>query len=579
MPAVSNPELSTFPRDDRLYELYWGGELIQPRPGHVTDRVHLWLVESDDAGENLAHGQIVQITESVGSIPRLPANSYWRNGRYRRPPLMPIPELVHLEIVAPDQWTVVRAGDQIQEDSGFHHTWINPSDKRLYFQTSAGRNVWGHNAKVVVARTTSGQEVVLPCYEIFRAFYAGTSDLSRALIGNTWNAIEKKYIVGSNSLKTPIGDIWHLDLAPGVAHSAVPYLCWMHFDQTCRSAANFIFPSTINQQRGIWISAIPPFVGTTFKITAHVEPLKSRGGYLVNRIVAVHFPLPVASLSYSIARRDIPVVDNSNPEVQHVSDPTQPVQHGNPQTVSQAGDGRQTQRFFSLPSISVKFGGLPRATRSARTERIVHVKKRHVDRIKSNTLEVSVGDGSHQPSPPKAQFTPEEERLIEDKFEEILSLVQDLIDDGDITSVNLYPVVDPAPDGEPTYCRFPYSDIQRPWPWSMVKVPYMRQRLALVLELEVADRLIYWIETETIKKESYRSLAIEMLDGGVLDEESLEALLGICSLNEGIWPDPVGYGEGIFCAVGVRHTRIDGVLARSVFIDSFARLRRSSEST
>jgi hypothetical protein len=571
MPSVTDPQQDIFPEDDRLYRVFWAGELVLPEPGHSTKRFHLWLQEVDEHGEVVVGGQVVQVTESVGSIPRLPLGSYWRNGRHSRPIRSDPTRIEFLEIVAPTSWNEpVRAGDQI---SGASHTWINPSDIRLLFSTTDERKIRGLDAQVVSVRTTSGQEVIFPCYEIFRAFFAGTTDLAHALLGHTWNAAERDFVIGSNHHEDLDGAHWHIDLAPGVPHSAVPYLSLLRFDEAYRKAANRIYATTVNQPRSPWISAMLPIVGKTFRIRARVVPLRSRNALLVTQISGIDFSTKVASLSYSIAKRDIPV--GMPVQGQEVRPPVESVAKGKPASVSRPVDRSPTKRYFQLPSKSVKFLGLPYPKRSAREERNVPIPVPGPSRVSLVPRSVSVGTPGTRPAPSSGQFTPAEERRIEDGFEEILDLIEELMANGRIDDMKECPLVRPVPDGAPSYCEFPYSEVVRPWPWTMVREPLHRPRLALVLELAVGERLVYLIETETVKRKSYCSLAIEMVNRGSLDEGVLETLLDICADAKGIWPKKLPFGEGTLLSTRVWHKRVGGSLTWNVMLYAFARLEQA----
>lgn len=110
----------------------------------------------------------------------------------------------------------------------------------------------------------------------------------------------------------------------------------------------------------------------------------------------------------------------------------------------------------------------------------------------------------------------------------------------------------------------------------MVRAPLRRPRLALVLELAVGHRLVYWIETETVGvNEYYCSLAVEMVDGSSLDEGMLEALLDTCSASKGIWPDPLPFGAGTIVSARARHTYVGKKLSWNVMMLAFARLERA----
>ena len=108
----------------------------------------------------------------------------------------------------------------------------------------------------------------------------------------------------------------------------------------------------------------------------------------------------------------------------------------------------------------------------------------------------------------------------------------------------------------------------------MVREPLRRPRLALVLEIAVRQRLIYWIETEMVKEKGHRALAVEMVSGDSLDEGILETLLDTCAAAEGVWPDPLPFGAGTILSARARHTFVDGKLSWNVMLLAFARLER-----
>lgn len=579
MPAVTNLIHEPFPQDDRLYRIYWGGQLLLPKPGQATRQIRFWLKEIDEHGLDLGDGKVVQVTESVGSIPRLTIGSVWRNRKATRPKQGALRPIQSLEILAPSSWSVVRAGDYIPEGSrNTHssHTWINRSDLPLIFNTAAGRKVRGLDAQVVSALTTSGQEVILPSYEIFRAFFAGTSDLAHALLSRTWDAAEKEFIVGSNRYEEGGSIDWHIDLAPRIPPSAVPYISWLHFDDAARRAANHIYSELVNQSGTGWLSSMPPIVNRTFRINAHVIPLHSRNALLITQILSVEFPIEVNSLSYSI------------PSKHTLSEA--PVEGGNeipisgtpkcgPTSISIPIDQKPTQHCYLLPSSPVKFSGLPTAKKIARKDRISHTQNFKHTSAGPTPLVVSVGASGTGQARPAAQFTPDEAKQIEDRFQAVMNLVTELQGDGLIADVIEYPIVRPAPLDIPTYCRFPSSNDIKPWPWTMVRTPVPRERLALVLQISIDERMIYWIETEaTTKNERYCALAVEMTDGSSLNEGTLEALLDICAAGDGVWPKTIPFGQDTVLTAKARHTREGAALARSVMLNKFSELAQKHDA-
>lgn len=581
MPDVTNPLHDCFPQDDRYYRIFWGGETLLPEAETSTPRTRIWLKEVNEAGAELTGSRILQITESAGAIPRLAIGSYWRNGRRGRPKYLEPDQPLYLEIEAQSKWSVVRAGDPFsgsepKPKGRANHCWVNPSDLRLSFSTSHGRKVNGHHAWIVPARTTSGQEVLIPSYEIFRALIANTTDLSLALLSGKWDAVAGRYVISSQQDSIAAGISWRLDLAPGVPHSAVPYLALLTFSEDARRAANAVYPALVRQGSAphiAWISAFPPFVGRRFRMRAHAIPLPSRDALLVTQIVGLEVPIDVTELTYSVAMQTVPVgtPGEGDEEPKTVTKPERKKYR-----VSKPGDRRPGIRLTQLPAMSVRWSGLPIPKRTARRTVMLPIPEVVQEKIVKPPKTVSVGKPGSRGSYSPARYTPQEEREIEDRFQEIRDLVEDLISNNRIKSVTEYPLVRPAPAESPTYCEFPMDRDGTQWGWSIVRAPLPRARLAMVLELSVEGRLIYWIETETTSvHEHYCSLAVETVSGDSLDEGMLCALLDTCAYHKGVWPQKMPFGDGSILTARARHTHVEErQLSPNVMLLAFARLVR-----
>lgn len=577
MTAVTNPSHDAFQKDDRLYRIYWAGEVMLPPSGEYTPRIRLWLTEVDDNGQDIPNRPIYEITESAGAIPHLPIGSYWRNGRAVNPKNYTADRIQRLEIAPPGQWTPLQAG--AASPFGTRHCWINPSDMRLMFRTSRGRQVYGHMARVVPCRTTRGREVILPCYEIFRALLANTSDLSLALLGDIWNNAEKRFVESGRETRDDSGVSWHIDLRPGVPFSTVPYLALFRFVEDAREAANQVYPALVQQgddPRGVWISARPPITGMPLRIRARTRQLPSRKALLVTQILAFEHPVPIQTLSYSVAEQLVPT---GTPR----GEPSEPRRTYRPNNrglhVGRPSDRQLSSRIHQLPSMTVKWTGLPQLSRIARRIREVPLPDGSSELEEQPDKVVSVGEPSSGKLTPPARFSPQEEQQIEDRFESIRDLVDKLTEEGLIDSASEYPLVRPTPQECPTYCSFPTERDKKPINWAIIREPFSRPRLALVLELAVKDRLVYWIETEaTDTRNRHRSLVIEMADGSALDEGVLTTLLDICALNHGVWPNKFPFGHGTVLTADARHRYIHGHLSMNVVLRRLAILERKKLS-
>lgn len=580
MPAITNPTHDSFPKNNKLYRIFWAGEILLPESSTLTPRVRIWLKEVDEAGNDVPDSPIVEVTESAGAIPRLAIGSCWRNAKLARPKsLNPVSPRI-LDIEAPDQWSVVKAGDPHgwhprDPHTGRSHCWINPSDLQLSFLTSNGRRVNGHHAWVVHARTIYGEEVIIPSYEIFRALLANTTDLSLALLGNTWDAVKSRFVISAEIHETLAGVSCHLDLAPNVPHSTVPYLTLLSFVNEARRAANSVYPGLVRQgpmSQLAWIPAFPPVAGRPFRIRAQTVRLASRNAVLVTRILGFDPGLKISELSYSVAKWTFPTGDPVAGEAEGkprkvLQPPTKGIK------IAKPGDRRPGNRPLQLPSMSVKWAGLPVPKRTARRIESVPLPIPGPEITIPPSTTVSVGEPGSRGSPSPGSFTPEEERNIEDRFEAIRDLADLLVSEEVIDSVTDYPLVRPVPADFPEYCEFPTEFDGKPWKWSIVRKPIRRARLAIVLEIKLAQRTVYWIETEALSaRDMHHSLVIETVGGGPLDEGTLATLLDTCALAKGVWPQKLEFGDGSILYERARHIPMGAELSPNTMLLPFARL-------
>jgi hypothetical protein len=458
--------------------------------------------------------------------------------------------------------------------SGGLHTWINRSDHPLTLITQTGRTVYAFNGGVVPAKTTTGHEVIFPCYELFRAFFGRTTDLAQHLLSSTWDRTHEKLIVGGSEHIADDGSrLWHLDLADGVPPSAVPDLAWLYFDKTARAAANSIYPASVRQgpfSQAAWIHAVPPITDQVFRIYADARPLRSRNALLVTRIHEVEIPIKVSALSYSVPVENVPVGQPSDPVA---PEPTRTSGPARPRSVAPPVDARPTKRYLSLPSMAVNLIGFPTPVRSARSQRYVPIMDSKPSEEPPVEIPVSVGTPTGGGRRPRAQYSLDDVQLVKDRFKALSDLLEALCAKKVIQAVKSLPLVRPSPPNNPTYCTFPEATAAGYCRWSLIGPSPGRPRCAWVLELSVGSRKIYWIETEASDpRRGNHSLALEMLDGGSLDEGTLDALLDYCADEAGVWRLPIPFGGSRFVTALGRHTPLAGGLSPTLVLNAVARL-------
>lgn len=583
MPAVTNPRHRAFPENGNIYRLFWGGEILLPEAGALTPRTRIWLKEVDDEGFDLADSPVVEVSESAGAIPRLAIDTYWRNGKLTRPKYFaPAPARV-FEIEAPEQWSVVRARDirprsQMDPPDGRVLQWIDQMDLELSFLTSHGRRVHGGDAWVVPAATTAGEELILPSYEIFRSLLANTTtNLCLALLRSKWDTVRHEFVEAAEVRNVPAGLSCQLDLASRVPESAVLGLALLSLFSDGRRAANAVYPQLVQQGSMpllAWIPAFPPVAGRLFRIKARVLPLRSRNAFLVTQILGFDPGVTFAEIAYSVPT-PAPVTDE--PTAGGEDDTTRPRRvyksFAGDVDVTKPADRRPGGRPLELPSLSMKWTGLPAPKRLTRRIDVASAPEPRPEIPIVPPSAVSVGVPGNRRSPAAGTFTPQEERDIEDRFQDIRDLVDWLVSEGKIESVANYPLVRPVPAEFPEYCEFPTRLDGKSHRWSIVRKPTRRARLAMVLEIKLAARTIYWIETESLSRhDQHHSLAVETIRGDPLDEGMLSALLDTCASEKGVWPEKLGFGDGTILYERARHNYQHGRLVPSTILYPFARL-------
>jgi hypothetical protein len=184
---------------------------------------------------------------------------------------------------------------------------------------------------------------------------------------------------------------------------------------------------------------------------------------------------------------------------------------------------------------------------------------------------VSVGEPGRGPRNSGARFTPWEEMDIRDRFQAVFDLANALVANGNIDSVREYPIVRPSPEGCPIYCAFNADLVSQERQWTVVRTPDARARVALVLEIVIGERMIYWFEIEPIPRH-YRAVAVEMTAGGIMDSGTLDHILTVAAKQSGVWPKTFCKASDTLLAVDAVHTNIGGELAPSVMLNAFMRL-------
>ena len=484
----------------------------------------------------------ILIWESCGSVPAMPIGSFWRDQVRVEAPASCGPRNIDFVLDAGNQWSVVRAADpRPAERTGGPslHCWINPSDFPLTLSDQHRERVPAFQSLVVPARTVDGTEVILPCYEVFRAFYAGTSELAVKLLTAPWDAAAVQKIMAAATVEgTSATPEWRISLLADNTQTAIRYLAHLVLDPVTRRAAASIYPHLAHSRQfeleDPWLRVTPPFRNQRVKVRARVRSLASRGAVIVEEILEVHYPAAVAAIHVVVPSGTVVVPSDSQADDKAVTG-----EDGNESEfrIGAAIDRRSGIRATNLGTASPIWINAPEVKRSASQTRLV---TKSLDETKSESkvpTSVSVGADGRSKVLARGSISAHAAQELHDRFSALHATLLWLENSGLIAAWESVPLVDPCPPEAPRYCAFPQQPANRPGGWAEIDRSHRRARMAWVLELRTQSNTMYWIESEASKTADVRcSLCFRTLKEVQLTAPLLRRLLGICAENKGVWP-------------------------------------------
>lgn len=556
--------LQSLPDDDELRTVVWTGRINAQSAEFKTARFTAWLRRIDETGLFL-DDLVDEVVESIGAITLFPIGACFRQ-QQRVPRVGAGPSTV-LSLKVPERWEIRRA---IEKDPQSGQFLISSYDLPLKFTSRRGEEIRGFDAPLVIAETTDGRRVVIPCSEVYRAFYAGSSDLAHAHFRQPWSKAKKRFLVQSAASLNRDGSWdWHLDLEKNVPPSIARYLCWLEFIPGAATLASQTHTSIVNQlqlRQQAWLRAVPPISSGTLWIQSQTIALHRSNAVLVTQIRDFRPDVRVAKITCTIAERVIPSGASNEAAKTATDKPSR-----KPRRLGKPGDRRKTQRYFELSGDPMDWIGLPRPEVTARRTRGDGSRgPSQVSEI-SVPVTVSVGESSDKDgAQPAAQLTPAEVERLSNRFQEVVLTLDKLLTSNEITRWIYLPIYHPVQD---KYSSFPESlvtnDSLKVARWCQVDG---RMRVALILQIEIRERTVYWIEIEPVPR-GYKGLAIETLDGSPLDEVTVSNILEDCAVLTGVWSESLGSSARPLIATAERHDYLEGGgLSHNMFRRAFHRL-------
>ncbi|HQQ63607.1 MAG TPA: hypothetical protein PLF22_08530 [Pseudomonadales bacterium] len=539
-------QLSTLPNDDKIYGVYWAGLAKLGLPNGDHPMFSIWLKEVDARGHFVSQALCKRIVQPAGFIPAFAIGSLWhKQEAYTVDD--PKSRILTLNIKGQNNWCPVRISDR--QGRGHHnYSWINPSDYRLALEEEGGTFTAGYKSWVVPMTTVDGRKVIVPCYELYRAFYAGSTELAWQLLTGPWPSICHNFIKNEyGCFESPNGGQKYCVIQPmsDIGSGAFHFIGMLAVSNWARRCADGVYANLLNDaqsngSRFAWLKAVPPFQDKNFILKANVIYLPSTNSYLVTKIESASSPVS----EYSLVRLANEYFSQDEDESDDGGEP--------PNDSGDAGGGTSVNvsgtrgRYPRRPSFIMSTGN--KFFIDSKVDVIPYIRKplppgktygaNDKDPMKQDSVDIGVGGKISDQKSKQGSFESSAPPSNVNRMVEIHSLVSRLVENtgGSFIELNL---INPVLIGNHGFCQLDsgvggvesekwvgiYSDDTR------------RSRLVWVVQLNIAGRVLYWVEIEHARRsEKYCSLIFKTINGAAFDASLLREILNVCVVTCGKWP-------------------------------------------
>lgn len=573
MPSVSVPPFSRLPLNDTLYRLV-GAAKILPKINHMdTPHIQLWFAEIDNQDpDRLVYARrasgaysFLSVIEAAGSLPTFPLGSFWHDQTIQHGLIMGDQIKIENIFIPPQMWIKVRPIDFLRSKAD-----CGRDEFPLSGEDIAGQIHNLQEAPFYRCHSDTGQELIIPAYEIFRRFYGVCSTLSNALLSDHWHKELEKLIVESETGLTPEGDAYKILTKDDISPIGCRAIAHFQNSAYAKTMTRDIFLNIENSRRsGIlhpWIAAYPHWTEDKEKgmTLSFIGQQLSNSAILVLWIYNSEFPSPPVPIIRIHATQKIP----KNPlpasaELSGLDGQTRDLNE-DPMMLSPPADTKQG-KFISHLAISETWLNLPHM--ASEYKRVIFLGNPKKSNEKSIKRIKNYGTG-HKSSTGKltsASLSANAQSRIKDRFSALAVCFRKLMEEKTITGRLDYGLVNPIFIEGTVYCMLPTHLGNTLVPWAMVvRGDETRGRLCWVSELKLPDgSKQYFFELEVLDGEAFYSLIAKPIDiNARLSEETLLKILKLAVSTKGRWNsgDWANLEKEIIRG-RVKHKAINGVLS------------------
>ncbi|MBC3862435.1 hypothetical protein H8K32_10025 [Undibacterium jejuense] len=546
-----------FPSGGGLYRIHYAGSYIHPKSEHHTPRVGIWLseVNLNSHGEFITKSiskngsvfpELTFLVESAGSIPSLAIGTYWQDGH--RVKIGGVPEDISesFEIGAHELWDMVVATDTI---SSQREMWI-PTHSYQFCGIDVS-DAFHNFAKAPMVRVTAkcGTQLLIPPYEIFRAYFCPCSELARELLSHRFDdavaALAKHY-----KLPNLDSNIFEIELNKNIPEIAARYLALFLGTDVGTMRATSVRIDVVNQWRSDpmgthWIKALPPFPDHDIQIKLAGKWITKRGEnshrkssredrFFAFRITDSTFPSLPYQINHVSETKYIPTYTNEQPNAETGSTQEKEAKHRSVTQLIGDEDAEIGAAILHLPSLSVNWlrDSLPEINRVYRKIQEypggVRAQQSSPERNRAST-----GSKGAKGTFPQASLSSQDSEQVIERFMALELCLNTLKKNNIISDWQEHAIVRPINKLGRNYCALVDKDATIYYKWSLVYDPFIRSRLVWLIQLERKGHLIYLLDIEPRSKSDTYAILVFVPASKTLELKVIERLFNHCITKEG----------------------------------------------
>lgn len=545
-------QISAFPKGERIWRISWLGKFVKnPNvPSEPSIEVVLVPLRTDINPENsnlnskyaYDYSGIKTILVGSGLLPILKIGSFWQN---------------RSEIRFKDPHTIIKTKFSINKDASYiTNKIITPG----LFQSSHYPEIDECNyTKLLVldypenSQTENIEKIIIPCNEVFRFYYAHSSQLTRTLLTGQLNGKTNNIYDPEQSYCND--GIGHVQLCRSIPDLDAAYVARLAFSSYAKTQATNIYTSGLKNEQNskkFLIEALLPFEGESrisFEGKYVASPLYKKGwNFLVFQIKSCSYPFPFTQLTFSR--------DNDGRSIESKEDklengkatpkvPLQTISNNTEANISNQSEPSANLEITELVFVEDSFPDLIGKKIVKADKQINSHKGTETQFIKGNSEgEFSTGEGTYGKSKFKPiavvrnqnnQETPSQKRqtALPANFNNFSETIAELGMFDSITYRYLQLKFDENVPSIEECSYFPTVNS-----WAYIDLERGNHRQFMTVEISYFQYYFYFfeIETDSAKQhDRYSMFVVHNPNLDKVDEDILKNIISICTKNHGRW--------------------------------------------